>query len=312
MSRDRAAEHSRSINNTALRLGQLVDDRNTGKLGDDVIKLAQVMLLCTLPYSRTSERTVFREARLPDGYPLRVTFIAGRDGVDLPFGADRRLLAWLLDKAMRSESPFVPWRSAWEYQREIGLPHGGSGNKNLQRSFERLSGLGVRIDRRGSMVDKNDSFFFFRKAWLPVSIDKNGGPKVVDIDDPLPGLGILIDPVFHADMRRKGYHAVVPRSLWLQIKGNSQVQDMVLFLYWRCYAAASESVIPWSFLAQQFGPSSNPRRQISYAKEALKFLCHLWRECPAEAIDTGILMRPAQGGLMADDPAMRRVRLLNS
>lgn len=311
MARDRATEQLRSIDNTAVRLGQLVDDRNTGKLGEDYIKLAQVMLLCTLPYSRTSARQVSREARLPSGFPLRVTFLASKEGVDMPFGADRRLLAWLLDRAMRSESPFIPWNSAWEYQREIGLPHGGSGNKNLQRSFERLSGLGVRIDRRGSNVDKNDSFFFFRKSWLPRSIDAKGAPKVLEIDDPLPGNGILIDPVFHSDMRRKGYHAVVPRSLWLQVKGNSQVQDMMLFLYWRCYAAESESVVPWAFLAQQFGPSSNPRRQISYAKEALKFLCHLWRECPAEAIETGILVRPVKNGLLPDDPTMKRVRLLN-
>jgi len=49
--RDRVAEKQVAKGKQALRLGQLLDDRNTGKLGDEVIKIAQAMLLCTLLYS---------------------------------------------------------------------------------------------------------------------------------------------------------------------------------------------------------------------------------------------------------------------
>ena len=38
--RDRSAEKLRALDKKALRLGELVDDRNTGKLGEEVIKLA--------------------------------------------------------------------------------------------------------------------------------------------------------------------------------------------------------------------------------------------------------------------------------
>lgn len=310
--RDRVVENLRSVNNAAQRLGQLVADRNAEKLGEEVIWLAQVMLLCTLPYSRTTDRQITRQARLPDQSPLRVTFTAGKPGVDLPYGADRRLLAWLLDRAIRSESPFVLWEAAWQYQREVGLAHSGRSNLRLQASFERIQGLAVSIERKGSKLDKVDSFFVIRQSYLPSSIDKNGAAKVVDIDNPFPGYGVLIDPLFHQDMRRKGSKTVAPRSLWLQIKGNSQVQDMVLFLYWRCYAAESESVIPWSFIEDQFGASSNPRRQRGYARDAVRFLCHLWPGCGAEVVESGIQVTKRKADLLPFDPTKSRYGLLKT
>src|SRR5271156_4382742 len=123
--RDRAAEKRAARDKQALRLGQLCDDRNTGKLGEEVIKLAQAMILCTLPYSMTPERSVTRQARLGDGSVLSVTFSAGMENVPLPFGADRKLLAWILDRAITSDSPSIGWESAWEYQKEMGLSRSG-------------------------------------------------------------------------------------------------------------------------------------------------------------------------------------------
>ncbi len=77
VARDRAAEKRVAKGKQALRLGQLLDDRNTGKLGDEVIKIAQAMLLCTLPYSATNENHITRTARLGDGSTLTVTFSTG-------------------------------------------------------------------------------------------------------------------------------------------------------------------------------------------------------------------------------------------
>jgi len=55
--RAQAAEKRVAKGKQALRLGQLLDDRNTGRLDDEVIKIAQAMLLCTLPYSATTKIT---------------------------------------------------------------------------------------------------------------------------------------------------------------------------------------------------------------------------------------------------------------
>ncbi len=67
------------------RIVELREDRNTGALGDEVIKMAQTLLLCTLPYRPTAERQIVRTARLSDGSTLRVTFPAGMSGVDMAY-----------------------------------------------------------------------------------------------------------------------------------------------------------------------------------------------------------------------------------
>ena len=77
----------------AVRLGDIAVARHDGTLGLDYIKLAQAMILCTLPYSEQVERKATRRARLGDGSHLTVTFHALHEGVPLPYGADRKL--WL-------------------------------------------------------------------------------------------------------------------------------------------------------------------------------------------------------------------------
>ena len=106
--RDRRAEAERAHANMADRVSNLAVYRHDGTLGLEYIKLAQAMLMCGLPYSQTSERQVSRRARLGDGSYLDVTFSALLRGVALPYGADRKLLAWLLDRAIRSDSHFFP------------------------------------------------------------------------------------------------------------------------------------------------------------------------------------------------------------
>lgn len=295
-----------------MRLGQLIDERNTGKLGDEIIKMAQVTLLCALPYSRTEARVVTRRARLGDGSDLRVSFCASKAGIDLPFGADRRLLHWLIDRAALSESPVVSWETAREYQTEVGISKSGRSNQRLQESFNRLRGLSVQVNHKNYLCHKEDNFFFIRQSCLPNSICGFDDRNVQRIDE-LPGrYGIVIDPLFHQDVRRSRFHVAVPRDLWRRLKGSSQVQDMMLFFYWRCYATQEQSVIPWSALEEQFGVSCNPRKQRKLAREAVAFLRELWPGCTADVISTGIQVDHVNIPLLSNDPNARRVRVLTS
>ena len=69
-----------------------------------------------------------------------MTFSSMLDGVPLPYGRDRKVLAWIFDKAIRNDSAFVPWSAASEYQREMGLIEGGSSNQNRRARFARVAG----------------------------------------------------------------------------------------------------------------------------------------------------------------------------
>ena len=107
--RDRKAEATRAKANLAVRVGDIAAARRDGTLGEEYIKLAQVLLMCSLPHSRTEKTQVARKARLGDGTYLMVTLTSMTGGVALPFGRDRKLLAWVLDRAIRNDDPFVPW-----------------------------------------------------------------------------------------------------------------------------------------------------------------------------------------------------------
>lgn len=305
MERDRAKERSLALVRRSDRLANLMQAARDETLGDDVIRLAQVMILCTLPYSRPSERSVSREARLGDGSRLVVTFTAGLQDVSLPFGSDRRLMAWLLDRSIRSNSRFIEWASCWEYQKEMGLPEGGSGNRAISSSFERLSGLAITIRRHGSNL-KGQNFFLFKEYVLPSSIHRSH-QQLELLAETCP-YGVWLDELLFDDIRRN--YRAIPFPLWKRSRGPAQVHDMVLWFYVRCYEAQSESLIPWEALASQFSRDSNRRRQVSYAREAIQELKHIWPGCSIEAIANGILVDKASRPLLPDDPSRNRVRLL--
>ena len=146
--RDYSAEPEAARVNTSDRVADLAVSGRDQTLGDEYIKLAQAMILCTLPHSATKETKITRRARLGDGTTLAVTFSATADGVGLPHGADRKLLFWLLDRAIRNDSPFVPWSSAAEFSREMGLEKDGRTNKQIKERFLELPALSLAFRER--------------------------------------------------------------------------------------------------------------------------------------------------------------------
>ncbi len=53
--RQYAKERKDAVDNSIERIAELREDRNSGALGDEVIKMAQALILCTLPYRPTGE-----------------------------------------------------------------------------------------------------------------------------------------------------------------------------------------------------------------------------------------------------------------
>jgi Plasmid encoded RepA protein len=308
--RDRAAEEIRAKGTRALAVAEIAAARHEGSLGDDHIKLAQVLLMCSLPHSRTDKTQVSRKARLGDGSHLMVTLTSMTSGVALPFGRDRKLLAWIFDRAIRNDDPFVPWTAASEYQREMGLPEGGKSNKELQARFARIASLGINIERTGNGVKRTRAYAVLSDSVLPQSIT---GYAPETRQTALPGMenkfGIQLSTDLFDDIRR--YNYALPRMLWQTLTGPSQVQDIALWLFVRCYAAGSETVIPWSALHEQFGAEdSNPRRLKTHAREAVRVLMTLWPEARVAEDADGIRVQKINVPLLPDDAGRKRVRRL--
>jgi len=89
------------------------------------------------------------------------------------------------------------------------------------------------------------------------------------------------------------------------------VQDLVFWLFYRCYAAKTETVIPWSALREQF-PSgdTNPYRLRQHARRAIKVLKVLWPEAQVREVSNGIWVDRAPAAMLDDDPTRKRIRRL--
>ena len=170
--RDRAAESEAANNNQIERIVNLTVSRHDQSLGEESIKLAQALILCTLPHSPTKDTKVTRRAKLGNGTWLSVTFAAASEGVGLPFGADRKLLFWLLDRAISHDNPFVPWSSAKQYQEELGLAPGGATNRDLRQRFARIAGMSISIKRDTQDGTGQTNFFLVDRSYLPSSITR--------------------------------------------------------------------------------------------------------------------------------------------
>ena len=304
-------ERNRAVSKRAFKVAEIREMRDSGALGDDVFKLAQAMILCTLPYRPTAEVKITRRARLGDGSTLLVTFLAARDGVPMAYGSDRKLLTWMFDKAIQSDSSFVPWNTATEYSKEIGINDSGKNLRDLRERFRRLSGLVISIERRTEAGEKGKTVPVIEEFNLPPSVASMHATEAGQ--GTLPELaevyGFRLNESLWRDIKR--HNVAIPRELWLKTKGSAQLQDILLWMFYRCYSAQTESVVPWDGIRQQLPQEdSNPWRLKQLVKTAVMELRLIWPQARLEVVKEGLLVNRASAGVLPDDDQMKRRRRL--
>lgn len=304
-------ERNRAVSKRAFKVAEIREMRDSGALGDDVFKLAQAMILCTLPYRPTAEVKITRRARLGDGSTLLVTFLAARDGVPMAYGSDRKLLTWMFDKAIQSASSFVPWNTATEYSKEIGINDSGKNLRDLRERFRRLSGLVISIERRTEAGEKGKTVPVIEEFNLPPSVASMHAAEAGQ--GTLPELaevyGFRLNESLWRDIKR--HNVAIPRELWLRTKGSAQLQDILLWMFYRCYSAQTESVVPWDGIRQQLPQEdSNPWRLKQLVKTAVMELRLIWPQARLEVVKEGLLVNRASAGVLPDDDQMKRRRRL--
>lgn len=263
----------------------------------EVTQVAQSLILCGLPYVPTKETRITRKARLANGGEVCVTFSAGLNA-DMPYGSDRTLLYFLLDKAVKSNSRFVSWNTAIEFLSQMGMQTASGKNySDLRKRFTRLRGLTIGVQRSQGGVDESTMMPVIRRSALPSSMDEKAekrGQQTLALSDTIT-FGVEIGQDFFEDLKR--FHVPVPTELLAKTRKQSQLQDICLFLHWRCYAARRDSVIPWDSLRQQFWHGDKTERRIKVrVDEAIQFLRTLWPELQAEARKEGLWVAPPLRG----------------
>jgi hypothetical protein len=314
--RDLKLEALESNKKLAIALEQLRQLRNTGELTNEMIRVAQALVLCGLPYQPTDKTKLIRKVRLGDGSTLTVIFTAALEG-QMPYGSDRTLLYWMVDKAIKYQSPFVSWKRATEFLKELGMAESGKNRKDLKERFKRLSGLTIGITRRNG----DDSLLF------PL-IEEKHLPSSVDVKEDQEGhqlLPLAADQDPHAEPKEivfgfklnerlfkdlLSHNIPIPLKLLQKTQRKSQMQDLLIFLYWRSYAAQSETIIPWTALQSQLAhDDSNPRRIKIRFRQAISMLRTIWPEFAGEVRKAGLWIAPPLKGshFLADLPVKRRL-----
>lgn len=294
--RDHAVEKHLATSRRAAKMAGIRIDRDAGALAAELFQVAQALVLCGLPYQPTSVRHFTRKARLADGSEVSVTFSTGfEDG--MPYGSDRSLLHFLLDKAIKGQSRFVSWETATEFLNTMHLALGGKNRRDLRKRFERIRGLTIGVKRKAPSGSSTKLMPIIRQSHLPTSVDVNaevGGQVSLPLTSELV-YGVEIDEMFYADLL--AHHVPIPAQIIRATRKQSQLQDLVIFLYWRCYAAQSVSLIPWAYLKQQLWQEDKQswriRERFAQAIVALRIL---WPELQAEALKTGLMVGPPRNG----------------
>jgi hypothetical protein len=255
----------------------------------ELVQIAQVMVFCGLPYRPTTARELTKASRAADGSEIRVTFRAMFDGVALPYGSDRTLLHWMVDKAIKDQSPFVGWDTAVRYLRDMKLSTGGRAFADLRKRYERIASMAISV-RRTTYTDERFVMPVVRASRMPMSI---AGTAVAEMEGPL---GFQFDEVFFHEILQ--HHVPVVKKLLEITAERPQMQDYMIFLGWRSFAAQAETLIPWERLREQlWQEDSNPRRIRTRFRDAIAALKTGWPELRAEAQAKGLWIAPPRHGV---------------
>jgi Plasmid encoded RepA protein len=279
----------------SLELIDIAVARRLGTLSGDVYQVAQALIICGLPYAPTSKTKVTRKARLGDGSIIAVTFSTALEG-QLPYGSDRSLLHFILDRAVKTKSRYVGWETATEFLRDMNMQFGGKNRRDLRQRLQRIRGLTIGVQRSSSRGAETEIMPVIRRSHLPSSLDKKmvktGRPRLPLYENA--NYGVELDEVFFDELMR--HHVPVPKEIIWATRRQSQLQDLTLYLYWRSYAAENESLIPWKYLREQLWQDDTnlPRIKVRFSS-AIRALQTIWPELRAEARREGLLVAPPRG-----------------
>lgn len=295
--RNRAAESAAAKAKRVEGLVKIRRMRDDLILGRNMVQMSQAFIACSvLPYVRTKEQKITRTARLGSGGTLTVTVSAGARS-EMAFGSDRILLYWLFDRAVKTDSRFVPMDTIIEFLNDMGLCDSGKNYSDLIERLERLFGIVICVERSDDGVTEQNMIPMFRRSKLPKGSRLHKEAKNDGIPAEFKGrVGMLFDEDFFNDLKK--YRVPVPLEIIKFSRNRPQMLDTMLFLLWRVFAAQSSSCIPWEDVMEQLGhPDSNPRRLRATFSEGCGMWKTIWPEFNCESSVEGLWIRPPRRGV---------------
>lgn len=254
----RRTGQTRSLSAAADRFRDLWEARTQAAETPARIVQARAMVLCAFPYTRISERSVTRTARIGPETRISVTFTSVDPAVPLPFGADRALFAWMQTQSLHRGR--VDFGALSQYFDAFRLGSSGREYRVARERLRRLESLAMTIRVESPETEEVVRLHPLKRA---------SKPRLVEIpcEERLAGaltlrrgrFGFELDPDFWQHI--KSHPVPLPLALMRQFHNRPQAWDFAAFLFYRSFAARSASVVPWDDLVDQLGSrDSFPRR----------------------------------------------------
>lgn len=270
----------------------------------ELLVVAQALMLCGLPYRPTKETHHVREARTSKGR-VRLVVTATDPDTPLPYGKDRVVLAWVTTKALRDNNPVVSWESSSEFFDLMGLNKDGRTYRAFWESWRRLSQATFKIQIIQNGRDSGRHAPIFERWDLPTLGDER---KEATGLVRLPGMNYSVE--LGTAMWEHLRENPVPLRLEIMqaFQDEPKAWDFVSFVCWRswlCERAKSEGIgnpvarIPFAELLQQLGSVDKDHKRLRKTlKDILDRLGTMWPEMQARFIRAGVLeVGPPIGGV---------------
>lgn len=249
----------------------------------ELLLQAKALVLCALPYRRTTERVITRTARVGKDAEISVTFAAVGKDAELPFGADRALLGWIQTRAFKDG--FIEFQTLKEFLNAFKLNDSGANYRRFRERVDRLVHLAISIEASSDDEVLVENINPIRSAYYP----KTGGEAQKRLQSETTGqllmiperYGFRLDPEFWAYLQANP--VPLPLALMRLFHSKPKAWDFAQFLLYRCYAAKRKSVVPWAVFKEQLGSQDKDRRRLKYTLQGcLREIKVIYPSLPAE------------------------------
>lgn len=269
----------------------------------DLIIQAKAIALSPLPYRKKNDRLV-RKIKVGEKTTLIVTYTALNPDLPLPYGKDRRLLAWLQTQAKRypEREGFVGAQYLSDFFKAFGLGDSGREYQRFRESLARVMKLAVSVDLviegEGTVILNSVPV---KAAFLPDSpkevrakiLEERAGQLALfhEYDHPEYGFGIKLDGDFWSYLRDNP--AVMPFALMQAYQDEPKKWDFAQYVFLRSGLAREDSFVPWNVILDLMSSSdSNRRRLMGDLRRHLDELKQLYPALPTYFDKGGLIIIP--------------------
>jgi len=253
---------------------------------EKILIQAKALAFCGLPYRRTDELRVTRRAPIGRNEHLLVTYSTAGPDSELPYGADRALLAWIQTRSFKDG--FLYFDTLHEFLDDFGLDSGGKNYRRFHERLRRVESLVIHIEVESTGERLVGNVPPIRWSYTPKTAkalrrqlaDDNQGQQLL-VKAPY---GFKLDVEFWEYLRSS--FAVLPLELMRVFHARPRDWDLAQFLLVRCAIAESTSAIRVEELGHQLGSvDSNPRRLTAALRRVLEEIHLVYPDFPAEVLN---------------------------